>query len=87
MKIISEELQNATITIEDYVTIKIINSLNPKFEIYVIVLNKKAHNKKTFPNLDSLLKSLKEEEIHMTRKTSLNNVQTSSSSEFSQGDL
>ena len=85
IKIILEELQDAAIMIKDHVTVKVINSLGPKFEIYVTVLNEKARNKKTLPNLDSLLKSLEEEEIRMTRKTSFNNVQASSLSGSSQG--
>ena len=79
MKTILEELKDSAITIEDHVTVKIINSLGPKFETYVTVLNEKARNEKTLPNLDSLLKSLEEEEIRMAGKTLLNNVQSNSS--------
>lgn len=85
MKTILEKLQDGAITIKDHVTVKVINSLGPKFETYVTVLNKKTRNEKTLPNLDSLLKSLEEEEIRMTGKTSLNNVQASSLSGSSQG--
>ena len=85
MKTILEELQDAAITTEDHVTVKVIISLSPKLETYVIVLNEKARNEKTLPNLDSLLKSLKEEEIRMTGKTSLNNIQASFSNGSSQG--
>ena len=79
MKTILKKLKNSTITIENHVTIKIINSLGPKFETYITILNKKAQNKKTFPNLDLLLNSLEEEEICMAGKTLLNNVQNNSS--------
>lgn len=84
MKTLLEELNDASITIQDHVTVKIINSLGPKFETYVTVLNEKARNKKKLPDLDSLLKSLEEEELHMTGKISLSNVQTSSSGGSSQ---
>ena len=85
MKTILEEFQDAVITIEDHVTVKVINSLSPKFKTYITVLNEKARNKKTLPNLDSLLKSLEEEEIRMNEKTSLNTIQASFSNRFSQG--
>lgn len=55
------------------------------FETYVIVLNKKACNEKVLPNLNTHLKSLKEEEICMAEKSLLNNVQTSFSGRFSRG--
>ena len=77
MKIILEELQDTAITIEDHVTVKVINSFGPKFETYVIVLNEKARNEKILPNLNSFLKSLEEEKIRMTEKISLNTVQAS----------
>ena len=47
-----------------------------------MVLNVKAWNKITLPNLDLLLKTLNEEEIYITRKILLNNIQSS----FSVGD-
>ena len=73
MKTILKELQDTTIIIENHDTVKVINSLSPKFEIYVIVLNKKNRNEKSLPNLDSLLKSLEEEKIRITAKTLLSN--------------
>lgn len=48
-------------------------------------MNEKARNEKKLPDLDSLLKSLEEEEIRMTGKTPLNNVQASSSGGSSRG--
>lgn len=85
MKTLLEELNDASITIQDHVTVKIIKSLGPKFETYVTVLNEKARNENKLPDLDLLLKSLEEEELRMTGKTSLSNVQTSSSGGSSQG--
>ena len=85
IKTLLEELNNASITIEDHVTIKIINLLGPKFETYVTVLNKKTCNKKKLPDLDLPLKSLEEERLRMTGKTSLNNVQASCSGGSSRG--
>ena len=74
MKIFLEKLNNGSITIQDYITVKIINSLGPKFETYIMVLNKKACNEKKLLDLDLLLKILEKEELRITRKTSLNNV-------------
>ncbi len=37
MKTLLEELNDASITIQDHVTVKIINSLGLKFETYVIL--------------------------------------------------
>lgn len=54
-----EKLNHAFITIQNYITIKIIYFLGPKFKIYITVLNKKSYNKKKFSNLNLLLKSLK----------------------------
>lgn len=76
MKIILEELNDYAITIEYYITVKIINMLGPKFETYVTVLNKKAWNKKTLLNLDLLLKSLEKEDIYIAKKNLLNNIQS-----------
>lgn len=42
MRTILEKLKNAAITIQNHVTVKVINSLGHKFETYVTVLNKKA---------------------------------------------
>lgn len=74
IKTILEKLQDAAIIIKDHIIVKVINSFNPKFEIYIIILNKKARNEKILSNLDSFLKSLEEEKICMTKKTSLNNI-------------
>lgn len=71
-----EEPNDASITIQDHITVKVIKSLSLKFETYVTVLNKKAHNEKKLPDLDSVLKSLEEEEIRIGGKSVLNNVQT-----------
>ena len=76
MKLILKELKNFAITIEDFITIKTINILEFKFEIYITVLNKKTLSKKKLHNLDLLLKSLKEEEIYLAKKTLLNNIQS-----------
>ncbi len=73
LKTLLEELNNSAITIQDHVTVKIINSLGPKFETCVTVLNEKARNEKVLPDLNTLLKSLKEEEICMAEKSLLNN--------------
>lgn len=82
-----EEVNNTSITIQDHVTVKIINSLHYKFETYIMVLNKKAYYKKNLLNLDLLLKSLEEKELCIIEKTLLSNVKTSFSSGFSQNGL
>lgn len=72
-------------TIGAYITVKIINLLVSKFKTYVKVLNKKVWNKITLSNQDILLKSLKKKEICITRKTLMNNIQSSSSVKGGQG--
>lgn len=84
MKTFLDKFNDASIIIQDHITVKIINSLGLKFETYVTVLNKKVWNEKKLPDLDSLLKNLKKEEISMVGKFLLNNVQTSFSSKFFQ---
>lgn len=85
MKTLLEELNNTAITIQDHVIVKVINSLDLKFETYVTILNKKARNKKVLLDLNTLLKNLEEEEICMAEKSLLNNVQTSFFGESSRG--
>ncbi len=61
MRFILEEIKNQGITIEEYVTIKIINSMSSDFDTYVTVLNESVRKKKTLSELDELLQSLKKE--------------------------
>ena len=74
IKTFLEQLNETAITIQDHVTVKIINSLGPKFETYVTVLKRKARNEKVVPDLDTLWKSLEEEEIWMAEKSLLNKL-------------
>lgn len=82
IKTFLDKFNNASIIIQDHITVKIINLLGLKFETYVTVLNKKVWNEKKLPDLDSLLKNLKKEKISMVEKFLLNNVQTNFSSKF-----
>jgi len=66
-----EEIKDQGITIEEYVTIKIINSMGSEFDTYVTVLNESARKEKALPELDELLQSLKEEENRMKGTTTL----------------
>jgi hypothetical protein len=65
MRIILKEIHEQKIIIDEYVIIKIINSLGLDFETYVIVLNEQARKNKKLSDLDELLKSLEEEELRM----------------------
>ena len=71
MRFILEEIKDQGITIEEYVTIKIINSMGSEFDTYVTVLNESARKEKALPELDELLQSLKEEENRMKGTTTL----------------
>ena len=75
MKTLLEEVNDLEITMKEWILVKIINSLGPTFETYVTVLNEKARTEKTLPDLDTLLKSLEEEEIRLSGKNLLNTVQ------------
>lgn len=74
IKTLLKKLNNLSIIIQDHFTVKIINSLGPKFETYVKVLIKKTCNEKKLLDLNLLLKSLKEKQLRITEKTLLNNV-------------
>jgi len=65
MRIILKKIKNQQITIEEYVTIKIINFMSSEFDTYVTVLNDRARKKKTLSNLDDLLQSLKKKKNRM----------------------
>lgn len=65
MRTVKEEIKDLNISIDDYVTIKVINSMGSGFETYVTVLNEQARKDKKLPDLDELLKSLEEEENRM----------------------
>lgn len=65
MRTILEEIKDLKISIEEYVTIKVINSMGSGFDTYDTVLNEQARKEKKLPDLDSLLKSLEEEENRM----------------------
>ena len=63
MKTLLKEIKNLEITMKEWILVKIINSLGPNFEAYIMVLNTKARTEKTLPDLDTLLKILEKEEI------------------------
>ncbi len=65
MRFILKEIKNQEITIEEYVTIKIINFMNSEFDTYVTVLNESVRKKKALSELDELLQSLKKKENRM----------------------
>ena len=69
MKMLLEKLNNAAITIQDNITVKIIHSPSPKFKRYFTVFNKKARNEKILLDLDELLKSLEKEKMYMMGKS------------------
>jgi hypothetical protein len=65
MCIILKEIKNQEITIEEYVTIKIINFMSSEFDTYMIILNDRARKKKKLSDLNDLLQSLKKKKNQM----------------------
>lgn len=65
INVVLEDIEEQNITMKEYVTIKVINSLGPGFETYVTVLNEQARKENKLPDLGGLFKSLKEEELRM----------------------
>lgn len=59
---------------KEYVTIKVINSLGSGFETYVTVLNEQARKENMLPELDSLLKSLEEEDFRMKEEPQVHGI-------------
>ncbi len=54
MKSLLQKLNDVAITIQNHITVKILNTLGAKFETNITILNKKACNEKRLPNLDIL---------------------------------
>lgn len=67
MKIIKilKEIRKLDITIEEIITIKLINGLDSLFEIYLTMLNQKAKNDNKITNLQVFLSNLKDEECYI----------------------
>ncbi len=76
MKTLLEKPNNAAITVQDNVTVKIINSLGRKFKGYFTVFNKNARNEKVRLDLNKLLKSLQDKKMCIVGKSLLNNIET-----------
>ena len=67
MKIIKilEEIKELDITMEEMVTIKLMNGLGSLFEIYLIILNQKIRDNNKLPNLQAFFANLEDEEDYM----------------------
>lgn len=87
MRNLLEEINEASITMEDLVVFKAINSLGPSFENYVQYIIIKSRIDKKLPDLDCLFAGLEEEEKNLIKGKSLwiNNVRSSSSGGSSRG--
>lgn len=59
---IQEEIKDLEITLEDYITIKVLNGLGEKFETWVTLLSQKARDDSKLPSLTSIFQNLMEEE-------------------------
>lgn len=62
---IQKEIKELNISIEEIVTIKLMNVLDSLFKTYLIILNQKAGNDNKLPNLQALFSNLKNKERHM----------------------
>lgn len=62
---IQKEIKELNISIEEIVTIKLMNVLDSLFKTYLIILNQKAGDDNKLPNLQVLFSNLKDKERHM----------------------
>jgi hypothetical protein len=66
------ELKSQNLTIEQIVTLKVLNVLKSSFFIYLIVLMKSARKENKFPNLTELFQNLADEENRQKAETTIN---------------
>ena len=82
MKIVKilKEIKELDITMEEMVTIKLINSLGSLFETYLIMLSQKARNNNKRSDLQVFLSNLKDQECRMKQTTKINPTQSQNTS-------
>ena len=71
-----EEIKELDITMEDMVTMKLINGLGSSFEIYLTMLSQKARDDNKLPDLQALLSNLEDEERRMKQTAKVNLAQS-----------
>ncbi len=76
---ILEEIKELDIIMEEMVTIKLMNGLGSLFEIYLIMLSRKAKDDNKLPDLQALLSNLEDEECRLKKTTKVNLAQSQSS--------
>ena len=69
MKILAN-LKKQKMSIEDIVIMKIINSLEITFTIYITILNKNTQNNKNMSKIDNFFKKLEDEE-HQIKQSNI----------------
>ena len=62
---IKAEITDIPLTVEQIVTLKLLNGLGTSFSTYLTILNEQARREDKFPGLDVLLKNLEDEEARM----------------------
>ena len=77
---ILEEIKELDITMEEMVTIKLMNGLGSSFETYLTMLSQKARDDNKLPDLQALLSNLEDEEHRMKQTTKVNLTQSQSTS-------
>ena len=80
MKIVKilEEIKELDITMEEIVTIKLMNALGSLFEAYLTMLTQKARDENKLPDLQALLSILEDEERSMKQSTKFNLAESQS---------
>lgn len=76
IKMLLRQVDDLNNIMKEWVLFKILNLLKSSFETYLTVLNEKAKTEKTFPDLDTFLKRLKNIKILFFSKNLLNTVLT-----------
>lgn len=82
---ILDKFKGLDITIEEIITIKLLNSFGRLFETYLTILIQKAKDKYKLPDIQALLSNLKDEEYYIKQTIKVNFIQshtTSSGSGF-----
>ena len=77
---ILEEIKELDISMEEMVTIKLMNGLGSSFETYLTMLSQKARDDNKLPDLQALLSNLEDKERRMKQTTTVNLAQSQSTS-------
>ncbi len=80
------ELKSQNLTIEQIVTLKVLNVLKSSFFIYLIVLMKSARKKDKFSNLDELFQNLVDEENRQRAESMVNVIRKGAENESKRGN-